>query len=292
MKKKSARPLSARAPKPDSVLHLSSAAPVVAAHDHNRRAWDENVQRRQRHTIPAADIQYQNPLAHVDPCGWLGESVAGKRVLCLAAGGGKHSTLFATAGAIVTVVDISAKQLEQDHLAAKQRGLNVRVVEASMDNLSALADASFDIVVHPVSTCYVPDVRPVYREVARVTVAGGIYVSQHKQPVNMQTEVVPTGRGYLLSEQYYRTGPLPALPMDVLHREMGTQEFLHRWEELVGELCKAGFVIEALSEPKHADPLAEPGSFKHRSCFVPPFVKIKARRCGVSGERKTLLWKP
>ncbi|HEY6167791.1 MAG TPA: class I SAM-dependent methyltransferase [Verrucomicrobiae bacterium] len=263
-----------------------------SAHQQNRRAWDENVQRKQRHTIPATSVQYENPLAHVDPCGWLGASVVGKRLLCLAAGGGKHSTLFATAGAIVTVVDISAKQLEQDRLIARQRGLNIRIVEASMDDLSALADASFDIVVHPVSTCYVPDVRPVYREVARVTVGSGIYISQHKQPVSQQAEAVATGRGYLLHEPYYRTGPLPVVPMDALHREQGTQEFLHRLEELLGELCKAGFVIEAVMEPKHADPLAEPGTFKHRSCFVPPFIKIRARRIGAEPTNAPVLWKP
>ena len=259
---------------------------------HNRRAWDENVQRKQRHTVPATNVQYENPLAHADPCGWLGDGVAGKRLLCLAAGGGKHSTLFATAGAIVTVVDISAKQLEQDRLIAKHRGLTIRVVEASMDDLSQLADASFDIVVHPVSTCYVPDVRPVYREVARVTAAGGIYISQHKQPASQQAEGVATGSSYLLREPYYRTSPLPAVAMDPLHREQGTQEFLHRWEELLGELCEAGFVIEAVSEPKHADPLAEPGTFKHRSCFVPPFIKIKARRVGGEPAKSSLLWKP
>ncbi len=42
-----------------------------------------------------------------------------------------------------------------------------------MDDLSALPAAGFDIVIQPVSTCYVPDVLAVYREVARVTVAAG-----------------------------------------------------------------------------------------------------------------------
>jgi SAM-dependent methyltransferase len=267
---------------PHVPAHLPSTA--IA---HNRRAWDENVQRQQRHTIPASGSQYENPLAHVDPCGWLGGNVRGQRLLCLAAGGGKHSTLFATAGALVTVVDVSPKQLEQDRLVAKQRGLDVRVVEASMDDLSALADASFDIVVQPVSTCYVPDLRPVYREVARVLATGGVYVSQHKQPVNQQAAALPVGdSAYALTEPYYRTGPLPPMTLDAQHREIGMQEFLHRWEELLGELCKAGFVIEAVTEPKHADPLAAPGTFKHRSAYVPPFVKIKARRvAGASAPR-------
>ena len=37
----------------------------------------------------------------------------------------------------------------------------------SMDDLSMFAAEEFDAVVHPVSTCYVPDVQPVFREVAR-----------------------------------------------------------------------------------------------------------------------------
>jgi len=282
--------------KPESASLQHSATPSLrapaSARAHNRRAWDENVQRQQRHTIPATSAQYEHPLAHVDPCGWLGETVAGKRLLCLAAGGGKHSTLFAAAGAIVTVVDLSARQLEQDRLIARQRGLTICAVEASMDDLSALADASFDIVVHPVSTCYVPDVRPVYREVARVTAPGGIYISQHKQPVSQQAGAQPTDHGYVLTEPYYRSGPLPPMLLDLHHREIGTQEFLHRWEELLGELCKAGFVIEAVSEPKHADPLAGRGSFKHRSCYVPPFIKIKARRLGGEANRPPAIWKP
>jgi 2-polyprenyl-3-methyl-5-hydroxy-6-metoxy-1,4-benzoquinol methylase len=269
--------------------HAPAPLPSQAV-SHNRRAWDENVQRQQRHTIPATSSQYENPLAHVDPCGWLGGNVRGQRLLCLAAGGGKHSTLFATAGALVTVVDVSPKQLEQDRLIAKQRGLDVRVVEASMDDLSALADASFDIVVQPVSTCYVPDVRPVYREVARVLATGGVYVSQHKQPVNQQAAALPIGEsGYVLTEPYYRTGPLPPMTVDAHHREIGTQGFLHRWEELLGELCKAGFVIEAVTEPKHADPLAAPGTFRHRSAYVPPFIKVKARRLMSAATTKRLI---
>ncbi len=62
------------------------------------------------------------------------------------------------------------------------------------------------------------------------------------------------------------------------HREKGALEFVHRWEEIVGGLCRSGFVIEDLAEPKHGDPAAEPGTFRHRSKYIPPYVAIKARR--------------
>ena len=64
------------------------------------------------------------------------------------------------------------------------------------------------------------------------------------------------------------------------HREAGTLEFLHRWEELLGGMCRAGFAIEDVIEPVHADEAAEIGSFGHRSRYVAPYVRIKARRRG------------
>jgi SAM-dependent methyltransferase len=192
----------------------------------------------------------------------------------------------------VTVVDISPRMLELDQRAAAARGLSVRLVESSMDDLSMFSDGSFDAVVQPVSTCYVPEVWPVYREVARVTVAGGLYVSQHKQPACLQAEARPGGTGYILQEPYYRSGPLPAAPEGALHREAGTVEFLHRWQDLLGGLCRAGFVIEDLVEPRHGEVNAAPGSFPHRSAFLPPFVTIKARRTDVKLGSPSKIWVP
>jgi SAM-dependent methyltransferase len=259
-------------------------------HEQNRRAWDERVRQCAWHTEMADDAAFRNPLAAVDDCGWLGTSVRGQRVLCLAAGGGKHGPLLAAAGADVTVVDLSPAMLEQDRRMAAVRGLSLRLVETSMLDLSALAAGHFDVVIQPVSTCYVPDVTAAYREVARVIAPGGLYISQHKQPASLQAEVLPTARGYTLVESYYRNGPLPVAGEGLQHREAGTAEFLHRWSELLGGMCRSGFVIEDLVEPRHADPQAEPGTFAHRCCYLPPFVTVKARRAG--GVEKSKLWTP
>lgn len=250
---------------------------MTSPHEHNRKAWDARVRAGGRFTRPAADEDFRDPLAAVDAAGRLRPSIAGKRVLCLAAGGGRQSALYAAAGALVTVVDISAEMLALDRAVAAERGLDVRAVEASMDDLSALDAGAFDIVIQPVSSCYVPSLREVYCQVARVTAAGGIYISQHKQPASLQSGTQPSARGYEIVEPYYRQGPLPAV-VGSSHREAGTLEYLHRWEELLGEMCRAGFVIEDLVEPMHAVADAEIGSFGHRSRYVAPYVRIKARR--------------
>src|SRR5262245_43117904 len=108
---------------------------VSSSHDHNRKAWDARVRSGGRFTKPAGDDEFANPLATVDPAGWLGSSIAGQRVLCLASGGGRQSALYAAAGASVTVVDISGEMLAIDRQVAAERGLDVRAIEASMDDL-------------------------------------------------------------------------------------------------------------------------------------------------------------
>ena len=263
---------------------------MLSVNDHNRDAWDELARQQVPLARPAGEKEFAKPQFIINPFGWVDFEVRGRKVLCLAAGGGKHSILFAAAGAETTVVDISPVMLDLDRKAAAERGLKVNAVEASMDNLAALPEAHFDLVVQPVSTCYVPSIAPVYREVARVTAPGGLYISQHKQPANLQASLRLLPVGYSLLEPYYRSGPLPPVPSGSALRESGTLEFMHRWDELLGGLCRAGFVIEDTFEPRHGDGTAAPSSFAHRCWFIPPYFAVKARRkAGPPVEKKIVL---
>lgn len=251
----------------------------------NQQCYDALVAREVALCRPASDQELADPLGTLDPIGWLGGSVKGKRLLCLAAGGGRQSAIYATAGAEVTVVDISPAMLELDRQVARRRGLNIRLIQASMDRLDMLPDRSFDVVVHPVSTCYLPDVAPVFREVARVLCPGGIYISQHKSPTSLQTSHRCNADGrYGIEHEYYRDTAVPAVsqPSSATNRlrERGAIEYLHRLEQLIGGICRAGMVIEDFIEPFHAEPDAVGESFAHRARFVAPYLRIKARRVG------------
>jgi SAM-dependent methyltransferase len=266
----------------------------VTVFDANRTAWNRMAAGGSRFARVATDEELLHPLATLDGRGWLPASVHGLDVLCLAAGGGWQSILYAAAGAKVTVVDLSAEMLRQDLDEANKRGLTVQVIEGSMDKLSMLPDQSFDIVHQPVSTCYVPDIAAAYSEVARVLRDGGLYISQHKQPTSLQIVERDAGNRYVVGVKYYHSGPLPPVG-DTSYREAGTVEFLHRWEDLVGGLCRAGLLLEDLREPCRADESARPGEFGHRGQFVPPYVRLKARRAPrqVSGVKPVpVLWTP
>jgi SAM-dependent methyltransferase len=255
---------------------------------HNARAWDRLAAGGAALARPAADEAFGDPRSWLGGGGpegrrpWLPSGLAGLEVLCLGAGGGKHGPLYAAAGARVTVLDLSAAMLELDRQVARERGIALELVQGSIDHLDMFGPARFDLVVHPVSTCYVTDVGPVFVSVARVTRAGGTYVSQHKSPVSLQATLEPNAAGrYELRHPLARREPLPPEPPSRL-REAGTQEFIHSLTALLGGICRAGFTIEDVHEPEHAEPAAAVGSFGHRAAYLPPYVRILARRRGTA----------
>ena len=243
----------------------------------NQAAYNQLVREGSPFAKVATDQECVSPLDTLDSRGWIPRPVQGLKVLCLAAGGGWQSILYACAGADVAVLDISEEMLALDAREAERRHLTMQIVQGSMDDLSMFADGHFDIVHQPVSSCYIPDIMAMYREISRVLKVGGIYISQHKQPTSLQLTHRTHQEQYVLGIEYYHNGALPVVP-DKKYREVGTSEYLHRWQDLVGGLCRAGFVLEDLVEPKRAGPDGTPGGTQHRGRFIPPYVRMKARR--------------
>jgi len=243
----------------------------------NRQSWNDMAESGSQFARVATDEQCQDPLKVLDGRGWLPTSVQDLKVLCLASGGGWQSILYAVAGADVTVVDISDSMLALDEREAKRRGLNVRTLRASMDDLRELDDEAFDIVHQPVSTCYIPDLVPLYAEIARVLKDDGVYISQHKQPTSLQISHRNERHQFVVGVEYYHDGPLPK-QIDTSYRESGATEYLHRLEDLIGGLCRSNMALEDLREPVRADYRAGVQHYGYRGRFVPPYVRMKARR--------------
>ncbi len=150
---------------------------------HNRTAWDNKVKKRDRWTVPdsseiikqARKGNWQIRLTPTIPVpeDWF-PPLKGLDVLCLASGGGQQGPVLSAAGANVTVLDNSPVQLERDRFVAERDYLVIRTVEGDMRDLSRFTDASFDLIFHPVSNTFVPDVRVVWKEAFRVVRKGGV----------------------------------------------------------------------------------------------------------------------
>lgn len=151
--------------------------------EYNREAWNAQVRRGNQWTIPvdAATIaaarngEWRIVLTPEKPIPrtWFPADLKGCRLLCLAGAGGQQGPVLAAAGADVTVFDLSPAQLARDQEVAAREGLEMQTVEGNMLDLSVFADATFDLIVHPCSNTFVPDVNPVWREAFRVLKPGG-----------------------------------------------------------------------------------------------------------------------
>ena len=158
---------------------------------YNRGAWDRQVAGGNPWTVPVSaeevararqgDWQIVLTPTKPAPAEWF-PPLQGADVLCLASGGGQQGPILAAAGARVTVFDNSPAQLAQDRAVAEREGLEIRTVEGDMRDLSALADDAFDLIVHPVSNLFVPQVQPVWREAYRVARAGGVLLVGFANP--------------------------------------------------------------------------------------------------------------
>jgi len=98
----------------------------------------------------------------------------GMRVLDLGCGDGTTALPIARLGADVTGVDISRNLVEAGNRRAQQAGLaNCRFQHGDAASLSALADASFDLVVSIFGAMFCPKPFDVAKEMVRVTRPGG-----------------------------------------------------------------------------------------------------------------------
>lgn len=241
--------------------------------DHNRAAWNAIAARGESpyarivtpEAIAAARRGEWNVLltdTQPLPRAWLPD-VRGLDILCLASGGGQQGPILAAAGANVTVFDLSEGQLALDRAVAEREGLSLRLVQGSMTDLSAFGEASFDVIVHPVSNLFIPDVRPVWREAYRVLRPGGSLLSAFLNPcmyifdLHYLDETGELRVQYTLP--YADEAQLPPERLEAYRREGRTLEFSHSLTEQIAGQTDAGFLIAGLYEDSHgadSDPLS------------------------------------
>ncbi len=178
------------------------------------------------------------------PHEWFGD-VRGKKILGLASGGGQQMPVFAALGAYCTVLDYSPEQIKSEKLVAEREGYKIEIIRADMTKPLPFADESFDMIFHPVSNCYVEDVRPIWRECYRVLKKGGTLLSGLDNGINFlfdgddETKVV----------NRFPFNPLKnPEQMAQLEKSDGGVQFSHTLEEQIGGQLDAGFTLTSLYE--------------------------------------------
>ena len=228
----------------------------------NSRIWDERSDNADQWSIPVTSeiisearkgnwsiiLTPEKPV----PRNWFPDDMTGKKILCLASGGGQQGPVLAATGADVTVFDNSNGQLEKDAFVAKRDGLTIRTVQGNMQDLSMFEDESFDVIVHPWSNNYVDDILTVWKECARVLKKGGVLMAGFGSPLEYIFDIEQFEKGRL--ELKYS---IPYADIDHLDdpkvKEIAEAEgysWGHPLEEQIQGQISAGFLIAGFYEDR------------------------------------------
>ena len=194
------------------------------------------------------------------PMSWFGDKDGGikdKALLGLASGGGQQVPIFAAAGAKVTSFDNSPVQLSKDREVAEREGLDIQLEQGDMADLSRFADESFDIIFHPVSNVFAPNILVVWQECARVLKPGGRLLAGFMNPdfyLFDHEHLQPDGPIEVTFELPY--SDLEQLCEDEINERVKNGEaieFSHSLDDQIGGQIAAGFSIAGFYEDRWSD---------------------------------------
>ena len=173
--------------------------------------------------------------------------------------------IFAALGALVTVLDYSPAQLRSEQLVSEREGYQINIVRADMTKPLPFEDGEFDLVFHPVSNCYVKEVKPIFKECARVLKHGGRLLCGLDNGMNFITN--EEEREILYSLPF---DPLndPELMRMLQSEDCGVQ-FSHTMEEQIGGQLEAGFILKDIYEDTN-------GSGRLHKMNIPSFIATLA----------------
>ena len=247
---------------------------------YNRKAWDNQVATGNEWTIPVTPEQIQRarsgewslvltPTIPV-PREWS-PPLNGATVLCLASGGGQQGPLLAAAGAHVTVYDNSPAQLARDQMVAERDNLDLVTMLGDMRDLSVFPDSQFDLIFHPVSNIFVPDILPVWRECYRVLRHGGVLMAGIVNPLVYIFDFEKIDAGELVVSKKLPYADVADLSKEQL-KKFEAQKYPYEWshslDEQIGGQLAAGFVLTGFFED--IDPTSVLGK------TLPTFIATRA----------------
>ncbi len=235
---------------------------------YNRRAWDKQVENKNKWTIPVSpeviaaaqndDWEVLLTPSRPVPRTWFPPNMAGVDLLCLASGGGQQGPIFSATGARVTILDNSPNQLAQDRFVAERDGLILQTIEGDMADLSIFGDETFDLIFHPVSNLFVPDIQPVWREAYRVLRFGGTLLTGFVNPALYIFDIPLSEQGKLdvkNSLPYSDYESLNAAEREHYLQQGYPLEFGHTLEAQIAGQLDAGFVLSGFYEDTDPDML-------------------------------------
>lgn len=209
----------------------------------NNNYWTQIVKKEEIVRAKEGNANVRVTTTKAIPSSWL-EKTKNMKTLVLCGGGGQQTPLLAAYGAIVTSLDISPMQIEQDKKALKEYSLNGKCIVGSALSLP-FEDSSFSAIINPISLNFVPSLDKAYSEIDRVLEHGGYFMMGIANPVlyifDEKKQKKKLKVKYTLpfsTEKAFSTKELERKA-----KNYDTYEYSYTLEEIIGGLLKRGFVL-------------------------------------------------
>ncbi len=243
---------------------------------YNKKAWDQASAKGSPWAQPVSsqaisEAKQGNWKVHLTtkplPAHWLPPTLLDKKILCLASGGGQQAPILAAAGADVTVFDFSEKQLDLDRMVSERDDLNIRCVQGDMRDLSCFDTEYFDLIFHPISNLYVPELHAVWKGCNQVLKKGGVLLSSFYNPV-----AFVFGKGLEVKYKIPFSSVRDLSPRDLqnLKNKQEAYTFAHSLSDQIAGQLHAGFLLEDFYEDHHPHKLFPIDE------YIPVFLASKA----------------
>lgn len=169
-------------------------------------------------------------------------------MLALASGGGQQGPVLHAMKAEVTVFDNSERMLDMDRIVSEREEYEALQVKGDMTKPLPFPDEAFDMIINPVSNCYIEHPEDVWKECFRILKCVGRLLAGLDNGIN-----------YIVDDsEMMITSSLPYNPlrnpdqMKTMNPDDGIQ-FSHSYEENIQGMIDAGFTIRGIYSDKMAE---------------------------------------
>ena len=134
-------------------------------------------------------------------------------------------------------------------MVAEREGYQILIIQGDMTRPLPFENEEFDLVFHPVSNCYVEDVRPIWKECCRVLKHGGYLLAGTDHYINY---IVDSDEKKIVNSLPFNPLRNPEQMRQLREEDAGVQ-FSHSLEEQIGGQLEAGFRLLNIYEDTNGE---------------------------------------
>lgn len=239
--------------------------------DYTRKLYDKFAETYHRKRLNVKDSLWNRFIEMPAMTQLVKPIVKNKKVLDLGCGSGIFTKNLNSWGANVVGCDLSKNLIS----IAKKENPNIQFIVCNAEK-TPFKISEFDVVTSGLMVHYLKDLKPLFKEVFKITKKNGLFVFSMQHPFGEGYEQkIINGKTYFVLKPYFNNDKFEWMMLEGMKRIT----YHHTLEYIINVLTECGFVVEKLIE---TTPTKELKKYDIKTYDIaskyPSFLVIKARK--------------